>query len=115
MQSVAYLIKLQPDGKELHLKSGEYLLGEIEHSSSKGYSGHCWGYDFDWQARYAAIPAYCPTVVATGIVSNGLFEYYRSTKNSRAFELCKSAAQFVLNDLYRLRRGKYILFFLFTP
>ncbi len=110
LQSVAYLLKLQPDGKELYLKSGEYLLGEIEHSSSKGYSGHCWGYDFDWQARYAAIPAYCPTVVATGIVSNGLFEYYRSTQNSRAFELCKSAAQFVINDLNRSEEGKTFCF-----
>ena len=110
LQSVAYLLKLQPDGKELYLKSGEYLLGEIEHSSSKGYSGHCWGYDFDWQARYASIPAFCPTIVATGIVTNGLFEYYRRTQNSRAIGMCKSAAKFVLNDLYRTIEGDTFCF-----
>jgi rhamnogalacturonyl hydrolase YesR len=110
LKSVAYLLKLQPDEKESYLKLGEYLLSEIEHSSSKGYSGHCWGYDFDWQARYAAIPAYCPTIVATGIVSNGLFEYYRSTKNSRAFDLCRSAVQFVINDLNRSEVGRTFCF-----
>ena len=33
---------------------------------SKGYSGACWGYNFDWQARRLFLfPRFTPTVVAT--------------------------------------------------
>ena len=33
---------------------------------SKGYSGACWGYNFDWQARRLFLfPKFTPTVVAT--------------------------------------------------
>ncbi|PIO48991.1 MAG: delta-aminolevulinic acid dehydratase [[Chlorobium] sp. 445] len=78
-----------------------FCLSELERLQSKGYSGACWGYDFDWEARYARIPAYTPTVVATGFITNALFEYYRRTKNLQALTLCKSATQFVLNDLQR--------------
>ncbi len=110
LQSVAYLVNLYPAKKEEYLKTGEFLLSEIESTSSKGYSGYCWGYDFDWQARYATIPAYCPTVVATGIVTNGLFEYYKSTNSSRAFELCENATKFVLKDLRRTSEGDTFCF-----
>ena len=54
-------------------------LEQLEALQSKGYSGACWGYDFDWEARYAKIPAYTPTVVATGFITNALFEYYQTT------------------------------------
>ena len=40
---------------------------------SKGYSGACWGYNFDWQARRLFLfPKFTPTVVATNFSATGL-------------------------------------------
>jgi hypothetical protein len=83
----------------------EWLLDQIARARSPGFSGVCWGYDFDWEARYARIPAYAPTVVATGFVSNALFEHYRITGSAQARDLCLGAAQFVRKDLNRTADG----------
>jgi hypothetical protein len=47
-----------------------------------------------------SLPA-TPTIVATGIVTNSLFAAYRLLQLEDAFEMCKSAACFVLEDLPR--------------
>ncbi|MBK7630205.1 MAG: delta-aminolevulinic acid dehydratase [Ignavibacteriales bacterium] len=88
--------------KNLELESKiNFLVNELERLQSKVYSGACWGYDFDWEARYAKIAAYQPTVVATGIITNALYICYSITGNEKAKELLVSAAKFVLNDLNR--------------
>jgi len=83
------------------LKKIEFLVNELERLQSKGYAGSCWGYDFDWEARHANIPAYKPTVVATGFINNALFLCYRVTGNEKAKKMLISAADFILNDLNR--------------
>ena len=67
--------------------------------SCKGFSNSCWGYDFDWEARYAKIKANRPTVVATAIITNALFLAYKVVNIKKAKKLVISAAEFVLNDL----------------
>lgn len=79
----------------------EPCVAELELLRSPGYSGACWGYDFDWEARRTRFPAYTPTVVATGIVTNGLFELWRRVGDKRALALCESASRFVVRDLAR--------------
>jgi hypothetical protein len=77
------------------------LISELENLASSNFSGACWGYDFDWEARYASIPALKPTVVATGIITNSLFQFYNLSKNDKAKNLIISASEFVLKDLHR--------------
>jgi len=79
----------------------ELLLAELQKLSSPGWSGAAWGYDFDWESRYVSIPAFTPTIVATGIISNALFEYYLLTRNNHARVLLESAASFILKDIKR--------------
>jgi hypothetical protein len=76
-----------------------YLMNYLNDTSSKKFHGSCWGYDFDWQARYAEIPAYEPTVVATGFITNALYRLYKQTGNEEAKNHVISACNFVLNDL----------------
>ena len=84
------------------LKSKVHSLAKLLISlQSQGYSGACWGYDFDWEARNAKIPAYQPTVVATGIITNALFVAYQNTGHKEAASLIESAANFIVNDLKR--------------
>lgn len=101
IQAYAYLYKAEPENKEIYLKKIDFLIQELKKLIPDGFSGACWGYDFDWEARNAKIPAYQPTVVATGIITNALFITYQFTGNKDAAALIESAANFVLKDLQR--------------
>lgn len=78
---------------------------------SKGYSGACWGYNFDWQARRLFLfPKNTPTVVATTFAAAALFQAYEITKNENWLNTALSAAWFVLNDLNRTPKKQGFLF-----
>ena len=87
------------------------LVGLLLSLISEGYSGACWGYNFDWQARRLFFfPAYTPTVVATTFCASALFEAYEITRNDLYLETALSSAEFVLNDLHRSEHeGGFIL------
>jgi hypothetical protein len=84
----------------------QHLVSELSALCSQGYSGACWGYDFDWEARHARLPAFTPTIVATGIVTNALDIVHRVFESEEAFALCDSATKFVLTDLHRTFDGE---------
>lgn len=77
------------------------LSDKILQLVSKGWSGSCWGYNFDWQARAFFQPAYTPTVVATSFVAKALLYAYELTDHERYLEAAISSADFILNDLNR--------------
>ncbi|MFW6272569.1 MAG: delta-aminolevulinic acid dehydratase [bacterium] len=78
---------------------------------SKGYSGSCWGYNFDWQIRTLYLfPKYTPTVVATTFCATALFEAYQITKNETWLQTALSAANFIMNDLNRTPKRHGFLF-----
>lgn len=101
IQAYAYLYQSEPARKEQYLNKINFLIDELEKLIPKGFSGACWGYDFDWEARNANIPAYQPTVVATGIITNALFIAHQITGHQKAADLIISAANFVIVDLKR--------------
>lgn len=69
---------------------------------SKGYSGACWGYNFDSQARRLFLfPRFTPTVVATNFCATALMEAYEATGNKEYLDIALTAANFVINDLHR--------------
>lgn len=94
---------------ENELGTKEVLLKRINELSellfllqSKGYSGACWGYNFDWQARRLFLfPKNTPTVVATNFCATALLDAYEVTKNENYLNCALSAANFVLEDLHR--------------
>ncbi len=110
IQSYTYLIKAEYPGAEELYKDINFLIDKLIELRSKGYSGYCWGYNFDWEARYARIPKFCPTIVATGIITNGLYEYWKFTNDKRVKEILISSSSFVLNDLNRSYEGDTFCF-----
>ncbi len=105
LQGLSYLHALGLGDHGIIQSQIDKCLGQIEALSAKGYSGACWGYDFDWEARYMSLKSLEPTVVATGIVTNGMFVLHQLTGSAKAKELCVSAAEFVLKDLNRTYEG----------
>ena len=99
IQAYSYLAKVFPEKEKEYSTEIEFCLNKLEELKSHSYSGYCWGYNFDWEARYTKINKYVPTVVATGIITNGLYENYRLLGNEKSKEMLLSASKFVLNDL----------------
>lgn len=87
--------------KQEYLEKIIFLADEILKLKTLGFSGDCWGYNFDWQARAFFQPKYTPTVVATTFITDALIEAYEITKNTTYIESVISASKFVLNDLNR--------------
>jgi rhamnogalacturonyl hydrolase YesR len=101
-------VKAKPElAKELGtLQDIESRINELAEllisMQSKGYSGACWGYNFDWQARRLFLfPKFTPTVVATNFCATALMEAYEVTKNKKYLDIALSAADFVIKDLHR--------------
>lgn len=91
------------------------LISVLETLIPENFSGACWGYDFPWQSRHFALDAYQPSIVATGIITNALFQYFRFTNDSNAFALCESSCNFILNDLNKYTDQNGHICFSYTP
>ena len=87
------------DPKGEYLEKIYFLADKIIKLKTKGYSGACWGYNFDWQARAFFQPKFTPTVVATTFIAEALLEAYNITKNKQYLETVIGACKFVQNDL----------------
>ena len=79
-------------------------IANLKETRSPGWSGSCWGYPFPWEGRPGAhrTPAGFPTVVATGMICNGLHRAWQVFNDRSAQELLLDSAAFVLNDLNRV-------------
>lgn len=99
LQASTYLSKALKSKVDYYENNIALFMDDLKKMKSKGYSGYCWGYDFNWEGRLSSIPAYMPTIVATGFVSNALFENYMLTNNKEALEICKSSVDFIKNDI----------------
>jgi rhamnogalacturonyl hydrolase YesR len=84
-----------------HLEKIRFFAGKLLELKSQGWSGSCWGYNFDWQARAFFQPVHTPTVVATTFIGNALLDAYELTGEPEYFENARSACNFILKDLNR--------------
>ncbi|HRP55403.1 hypothetical protein [Agriterribacter sp.] len=92
-----------------------FLAGKIIELQCNGYSGSCWGYYFDWQARAFFQPANTPTVVATSFVADALFNAFEITGEVKYRDTALSSANFVLKDLNRTYDDNGSFSFSYSP
>jgi hypothetical protein len=93
------LYQISPD--EEVLKKIHFLAGKLLDLRNTEWSGNCWGYNFDWQARAFFMPKNTPTVVATTFITSALHEAYKITKDPKLLDSILSSCNFVRNDLNR--------------
>ena len=60
----------------------------------------CWGYSFPWQTRTVLVPKGYPNLVCTTFVANAFLDAYDANGEARYLEMAKSAAEYILNELY---------------
>ncbi|MGN6196977.1 MAG: hypothetical protein ACTHOB_18695 [Ginsengibacter sp.] len=79
----------------------EFLFEKVMNLRSEGFSGNCWGYNFDWESRAFFQKQFSPTIVATTYVANALLDAFEVTRNENYLDAAISAKDFILNDLNR--------------
>lgn len=107
------LYRTDPDPEILEII--HFLSRTLIKVQSPGYSGSCWGYNFDWQARAFYQPKYTPTVVATCFVAMAFIEAYEVTGTQVYLETAISSSQFVLKDLNRTYNDNGDFCFSYSP
>jgi len=93
------LYKTDPD--RAYLEKINLLAEKIIGFRTPGYSGSCWGYNFDWQSLAFFQPKYTPTVVASTFIGYALLDAYDITGNEEYRKHALSVCDFILKDLNR--------------
>lgn len=91
------------DKKPEYLEKIDYLLSHLERLRSEGYSGNCWGYNFDWQSWSYLRPKGTPTIVNTSFIGHALLDCYELTGSQQAINMALSIKDFILNDLNKVK------------
>lgn len=91
------LYDLKSDG--VFLEKAKALAGDLLKISIPGYSGHCWGYPFDWQHGRGLWKKGIPFITATPYVFEAFLKLYDLTADAKFLTIARSIAEFVHKDL----------------
>ncbi|HNM34933.1 MAG TPA: hypothetical protein PKI98_08595 [Chitinophagaceae bacterium] len=86
---------------EKNVQKIKELSTKLLEMKADGWSGYCWGYNFDWQARAFFQPKNTPTVVASVYASWALLEAYEILQDKKLLDAAESCCSFILKDLNR--------------
>jgi len=95
----AYSLDYQQHKNEATLKKMNFFFNWLVENRTKEYEEYCWGYNFDWASPVKFLEKFSPTIVVSGFIAKGLFEYYQATQNPKALEVLKSIGDFTENKL----------------
>jgi hypothetical protein len=98
------------DFNEISKRLVEYLIK----NKSKGYSGYCWGFNFNWQDKSRFAGKWLPTLVITSYVGNSLLDLYEINKEKKLLEIAVSICSFILKDL-NITESENGICFSYTP
>jgi hypothetical protein len=91
------------------------LLDALLAAQLEGWSGACWGYNFDWQGRAFFAPQGTPTIVPTAFAVRALVEAARVFGDEKYLGAARGACEFILNDLKRSKESADEVCFSYTP
>lgn len=131
----SYLCKYQMTGDARHLDRVNFFSNWLQDNVSTGYSGACWGYNFDWPNRAFFAPAGTPTSVNTAFIGLAFLHAHRvlsghrppaTSQNASMYSgqhanvptplsVARSACDFLLNDLNHICPTADELCFSYTP
>jgi len=91
--------------EDKYKKLSAYFVKLLRQQYISGYSGHCWGYNFDWQSRTTFVPKGTPNVICTTFVANAFLDAYEVLRKKECLEIARSSCEFVLNDLNKVEEN----------
>jgi rhamnogalacturonyl hydrolase YesR len=99
---------------EKYLKKIDMVISILDKIKSKGYSGYCWGYNFNWQSKAHYTPSGMPTIVNTVFIAHAFLDAYKLLGEKCYLDIARSACDFILNDLNISGNDNHICFS-YTP
>lgn len=91
------------------------LAGLLLALRTEGFSGSCWGYNFDWESKAFYQAKFTPTIVATTYAANALIDAYLVTNNDLYLREAVSAKEFIIKDLKRTYLANGNFAFSYSP
>jgi hypothetical protein len=119
----SYWCKYRLAGKPVYLERVRFFADWLAAHTSSGYSGACWGYNFDWPNRGFYAPEGTPTIVNTAFIGLAFLDLMEPPEvaaqigwgKERVLTLARSACDFILHDLWSDRPAPDELRFSYTP
>jgi len=113
LAQVANYRRVKTEESEKQVRS--FLAGLLS-MKIEGYSGSCWGYNFDWQSRNFFAPRDTPTIVPTAFAARALIEASRDLQDFQDLQdVLRSVCEFILKDLPRSVNNDNELCFSYAP
>lgn len=110
-----YCNMYQKTSEKRYLDKIIFFSSKLLELQNSNWSGACWGYNFDWQARAFFQPKNTPTVVASVFNASALLDAYEITKNAQLLKTARSTCDFILKDLNRTYNDKGNFSFSYSP
>jgi hypothetical protein len=90
----------QATGDRAWREKAEFALQWLVENQSKGYSGACWGNNFDYQARGDFyLPKGVPTVVWTSLIGHAFLDAYDHFRKDGFLQVATSSCEHILRDV----------------
>lgn len=110
----SYLRYYRITGNPRHLERAHFFARWLQEHVSPGYSGACWGYNFDWPNRSFFAPSGTPTLVNTVFIARAFLDGHSWLGEEEWLNVARSACDFILSDLNRHQEGDGLCFS-YTP
>jgi hypothetical protein len=102
---LAFLNLFSLDHKDQYLAKARKLGEDLLAYSVSGYSGHCWGYPFDWQNQRDLWRKNTPFITCTPYCFEAFLGLFDVTGEQRYLDIAASIAKFVHRDLNEVPTG----------
>jgi hypothetical protein len=113
--ALAALSRFRATGTSEAESEARGLLDALLAAQLAGWSGACWGYNFDWQGRAFFAPQGTPTIVPTAFAVRALVEAARTFGDAQYLRAARGACEFILSDLKRSEESADEVCFSYTP
>ena len=104
--------RLQSEEAEVNARE---RLDDLIGMSLKGFSGACWGYNFDWQSRSFFVPKGTPTIIPTAFAARALCEAAEVIDRDQYLPFARTICNFILSDLNRSDETSEEVCFSYSP
>lgn len=91
------LLRFPEPGAESYIASLKKALVALR---SPGTPYWCWGYSFPWQTRTQLVPRSAPNLVCTMFAGSALLDLFDRRHDEQSAMMARSAADYILADLY---------------
>lgn len=105
----------QKESKDEYFERIHFFSTKLLKLQNTEWSGACWGYNFDWQARAFFQPKDTPTIVASVFIASALLDAFEITKNKELLKTARSTCDFILKDLNRSYNDRGDFSFSYSP